>query len=162
MVLVAGGTGGLGRAVTLAFLEEGAKVVATYRKQEELEALKIAAGVNTTQLDGFAIDVTDEAAVRQLIEKIVGKYRRLGRHGQRGGWLRGRHEVVGTGDESFRTDAGSESALGVCAIACRGKSDVERGPRSHRNVRRKQRSIMPVAQPHTRLQNPPRWRCWIR
>src|SRR6266403_5183282 len=77
VVLLAGGTGGLGRAVTLAFLEEGAKVVATYRKQEELDALKIAAGVNTTQLDGFAIDVTDEAAVRQLIEKIVGKYRRL-------------------------------------------------------------------------------------
>jgi NAD(P)-dependent dehydrogenase (short-subunit alcohol dehydrogenase family) len=77
VVLVAGGTGGLGRAVTLAFLEEGAKVVVTYRKQEELDALKIAAGVNTAQLDGVAVDVTDEAAVRQLIEKIVGKYRRL-------------------------------------------------------------------------------------
>ena len=77
VVLLAGGTGGLGRAVTLAFLEEGAKVVATYRKQEELDALKIAAGVDTAQLDGVAVDVTDEAAVRQLIEKIVGKYRRL-------------------------------------------------------------------------------------
>jgi NAD(P)-dependent dehydrogenase (short-subunit alcohol dehydrogenase family) len=77
VVLVAGGTGGLGRAVTLAFLEEGAKVVATYRKQEELDALKITAGVNTAQLDGVAVDVTDEAAVRQLIEKIVGKCRRL-------------------------------------------------------------------------------------
>jgi len=63
--------------VTLAFLEEGAKVVVTYRKQEELDALKIAAGVNTAQLDGVAVDVTDEPAVRQLIEKIVGKYRRL-------------------------------------------------------------------------------------
>jgi NAD(P)-dependent dehydrogenase (short-subunit alcohol dehydrogenase family) len=77
VVLLAGGTGGLGRAVTLAFLEEGAKVVVTYRKQEELDALKIAAGVNTAQLDGVAVDVTDEPAVRQLIEKIVGKYRRL-------------------------------------------------------------------------------------
>jgi len=77
VVLVAGGTGGLGRAVTLAFLEEGAKVIATYRKQEELDTLKITAGVNTAQLDGVAVDVTDEAAVRQLIEKIVGKYRRL-------------------------------------------------------------------------------------
>jgi len=77
VVLVAGGTGGLGRAVTLAFLEEGAKVVATYRKQEELDALKITAGVNTAQLDGVAVDVTDEAAVRQLIEKIVGKCHRL-------------------------------------------------------------------------------------
>ena len=77
VVLVAGGTGGLGRAVTLAFLLEGAKVIATYRKQEELDTLKIRAGVNTAQLDGVAVDVTDEAAVRQLIEKIVGKYRRL-------------------------------------------------------------------------------------
>jgi len=77
VVLVAGGTGGLGRAVTLAFLEEGAKVIATYRKQEELDTLKIRAGVNTAQLDGVAVDVTDEAAARQLIEKIVGKYRRL-------------------------------------------------------------------------------------
>ena len=77
VVLLAGGTGGLGRAVTLAFLEEGAKVVVTYRKQEELDALKIAAGVDTAQLDGVAVDVTDEPAVRQLIEKIVGKYRRL-------------------------------------------------------------------------------------
>jgi len=77
VVLVAGGTGGLGRAVTLAFLEEGAKVIATYRKQEELDTLKIRAGINTARLDGVAVDVTDEAAVRQLIEKIVGKYRRL-------------------------------------------------------------------------------------
>ena len=77
VVLVAGGTGGLGRAVTLAFLEEGAKVIATYRKQEELDTLKIRAGVNTVQLEGVSVDVTDEAAVRQLIEKIVGKYRRL-------------------------------------------------------------------------------------
>ena len=77
VVLVAGGTGGLGRAVTLAFLEEGARVVATYREREGLDALKTAAGVKTAELDGFAVDVTDEAAVRQLIEKIVGKYRRL-------------------------------------------------------------------------------------
>jgi len=77
VVLVAGGTGGLGRAVSLAFLEEGAKVVATYRKQEELDALKSAAGAKATQLDAMAVDVTDEAAVRQLIEKILAKHGRL-------------------------------------------------------------------------------------
>jgi NAD(P)-dependent dehydrogenase (short-subunit alcohol dehydrogenase family) len=44
VVLVAGGTGGLGRAVTMAFLEEGAKVVVTFRKQEEYVALKSVAG----------------------------------------------------------------------------------------------------------------------
>src|SRR6267143_1426406 len=77
VVLVAGGTGGLGRAVTLAFLEEGAKAAVTYRTKEEFDALKSAAGTNGSKLEGHAVDVTDEAAVRQLIEKIVGKYRRL-------------------------------------------------------------------------------------
>jgi NAD(P)-dependent dehydrogenase (short-subunit alcohol dehydrogenase family) len=76
-VLVAGGTGGLGRAVTLAFLEEGAKVVVTYRKQGEFDTLKSAAGTNGSRLEGHTVDVTDEAAVRQLVEKIVGKHLRL-------------------------------------------------------------------------------------
>ena len=77
VVLVAGGTGGLGRAVSLAFLEEGATVVVTYRKQEEFDALKNAAGANGSQLEGNSVDVTDEAAVRQLIEKILTKHGRL-------------------------------------------------------------------------------------
>ncbi len=77
VVLVAGGTGGLGRAVTLAFLEEGSTVVVTFRKQEELDALKILANANAAQLEGFAVDVTDEAAVRQLVEKILAKHGRL-------------------------------------------------------------------------------------
>jgi len=76
-VLVAGGTGGLGRAVSLAFLGENAEVVVTYRKQEEMEALKIAAVTNKSRLEGHAVDVTDEPAVRQLVEKILAKHRRL-------------------------------------------------------------------------------------
>ncbi len=77
VVLVAGGTGGLGHAVTLAFLEESAKVVVTYRKQEEFDALKNGAGRNSAQLEGNSVDVTDEAAVRQLVEKILVKHARL-------------------------------------------------------------------------------------
>ncbi len=77
VALVAGGTGGLGRAVSLAFLKENATVAVTYRKQEELDALKIAAATNGARLEGHAVDVTDEAAVRQLVEKVIGKYRRL-------------------------------------------------------------------------------------
>jgi NAD(P)-dependent dehydrogenase (short-subunit alcohol dehydrogenase family) len=77
VALVAGGTGGLGRAVSLAFLEEGANVVVTYRKQEEFAALKGAAGTTGERLEGQTVDVTEEAAVRQLIENIVRKYGRL-------------------------------------------------------------------------------------
>ncbi len=77
VVLVAGGTGGLGRAVTLAFLEDNARVIITYRAKKEFDGLKSAAGKNESNLEGYVVDVTDEAAVRQLVEKIVGKHRRL-------------------------------------------------------------------------------------
>src|SRR5258706_10740546 len=77
IVLVAGGTGGLGRAVTLAFLEDNSRVIITYRVQKKFDGLKSAAGKNEPNMEGHAVDVTDEAAVRQLVEKIVGKYRRL-------------------------------------------------------------------------------------
>jgi NAD(P)-dependent dehydrogenase (short-subunit alcohol dehydrogenase family) len=77
VILVAGGTGGLGHAVSLAFLEAGAKVVVTFRAQEGFNALKTAAGKSGPELEGYSVDVTEEAAVRQLVERIVAKYRRL-------------------------------------------------------------------------------------
>jgi NAD(P)-dependent dehydrogenase (short-subunit alcohol dehydrogenase family) len=77
VVLVAGGTGGLGRAVSLAFLKESAKIVVTYQKQEEFDALRNRAGANADHLEGFAVDVTDEAAVRQLVERILAQHSRL-------------------------------------------------------------------------------------
>jgi NAD(P)-dependent dehydrogenase (short-subunit alcohol dehydrogenase family) len=77
VIFVAGGTGGLGRAVSLGFLEEGANVVVTFRVQEELDSLKRAAGTKGTTLEGHLVDVTDEVAVRQLIENIVRKHGQL-------------------------------------------------------------------------------------
>jgi NAD(P)-dependent dehydrogenase (short-subunit alcohol dehydrogenase family) len=71
VVLVAGGTGGLGRAVSLAFLEAGAKVHVTYRKQEELDGLKRAAKEGASRLDAHTVDVTDESSVRGLVESVV-------------------------------------------------------------------------------------------
>lgn len=77
VALVAGGTGGLGRAVSLAFLGEGARVVVTYRKDEEFAALKAAAGANEARLDGHEVDVTEEQAVRGLVEAVRTRHGRL-------------------------------------------------------------------------------------
>jgi len=77
VTLIAGGTGGLGRAVSLALLQQGAKVAITYRKSDEFSALQAAAGANSSRLDGYVTDVTDEAAVSQLIEKNLSKHGRL-------------------------------------------------------------------------------------
>ena len=77
VILVAGGTGGLGRAVSLAFLIEGALVVATYRSQTEFDELAQAAGADAARLEGHRVDVTDEAAARALIEAVVARHGRL-------------------------------------------------------------------------------------
>jgi NAD(P)-dependent dehydrogenase (short-subunit alcohol dehydrogenase family) len=71
-VLVAGGTGGLGRAVSQAFLEEGARVIVTYRHPEEFAAL-----AQHSLLEGHPVDVTDESAVSQFIDRIIASYGRL-------------------------------------------------------------------------------------
>lgn len=77
VVVVAGGTGGLGRAVSLAFLADNARVVVTYRRQVELDSLKALAGGSGSELEGHIVDVTDEAQVGKFIDGIVARHRRL-------------------------------------------------------------------------------------
>lgn len=77
VVLVAGGTGGLGHAVSAEFLSEGATVIVTYRHQPEFDALRSEVGENAAKLEGRAVDVTNEAAVEQFIGEIIAKHGRL-------------------------------------------------------------------------------------
>lgn len=77
-VVVAGGTGGLGREVTMAFLEAGARVAVTYRSAEEFAAVVSAAErTGATPPDGAAVDVTDALAVESFVASIVKKHGRL-------------------------------------------------------------------------------------
>jgi NAD(P)-dependent dehydrogenase (short-subunit alcohol dehydrogenase family) len=71
IVIVAGGTGGLGRAVSLAFLNEGAKVAVTYHREGELADLRSAAGINGSALSGHLVDVTDEKETAKFVEGLV-------------------------------------------------------------------------------------------
>lgn len=77
LVLVAGGTGGLGRAVSLAFLQEGASVAVTFRAQEEFAALKESAGREAALLTGHHVDVTDDAVVMKMVETILANQQRI-------------------------------------------------------------------------------------
>lgn len=76
VVLVAGGTGGLGKAVSLAFVEAGARVIVTFRQPGDLDDLKKAASAKLVEaqgasLEGHNVDVTDEAAVGRMVDGIV-------------------------------------------------------------------------------------------
>lgn len=77
VVLVAGGTGGLGRAVSLAFLANGARVAVTWRHENEFLALKSAAAEHSSRLSGFNVDVTDTARAADLVSQILSRQNRL-------------------------------------------------------------------------------------
>jgi NAD(P)-dependent dehydrogenase (short-subunit alcohol dehydrogenase family) len=77
VALVAGGTGGLGRAVSRAFLQEGANVAVTFRRQEEFDALRKSAGPQASSLTGYEVDVTNDSAVEKMLEVILGGRQRL-------------------------------------------------------------------------------------
>src|ERR1700688_1598470 len=78
IVLVTGGTGGLGREVTMAFLEAGATIVVTYQAAEEFAAVVSAAQrIGATPPAGVSVDVTDASAVEKFIAGIVSQHGRL-------------------------------------------------------------------------------------
>jgi NAD(P)-dependent dehydrogenase (short-subunit alcohol dehydrogenase family) len=78
IVLIAGGTGGLGREVAMAFLEAGARVMVTYRREEEFAAVVSSAErIGAKPPDGAAVDVTDAAAVEKFVASMVAKYGRI-------------------------------------------------------------------------------------
>ena len=74
IVFVAGGTGGLGRAVSLAFLYEGARVIVTSRQREPFIALQAAAGDRATFLASCELDATDDKATLQRVQQIVAEH----------------------------------------------------------------------------------------
>ena len=78
VALVAGGTGALGSAISLAFAEAGARVFATYRKPQDLSSLiEMAHAAGLRGPSGFTVDVTDAAATSAAVEKLIGEHGRL-------------------------------------------------------------------------------------
>lgn len=68
VVLITGGTGALGQAVALAFLEAGARVFVTWRREAERDALMVAAAAaHGDRLATERVELTDEAAVARWV-----------------------------------------------------------------------------------------------
>jgi NAD(P)-dependent dehydrogenase (short-subunit alcohol dehydrogenase family) len=77
VVLVTGGTGALGSAVSTAFLGSGAHVAVTYRKPEELDALRRTAGPLAANLRGVQLDITVESDMQRAVAALDAEFGRL-------------------------------------------------------------------------------------
>ncbi len=76
VAIVAGGTGGLGRAVSLALVDAGARLTVTYRQQEEFDFLRHDAPADAV-IEGHPVDVTDEKQVGEFIAGCVARHGRI-------------------------------------------------------------------------------------
>jgi NAD(P)-dependent dehydrogenase (short-subunit alcohol dehydrogenase family) len=73
VALIAGGTGALGRAVASAFGREGARVIVTYRHQQEFDAFISQSKTDGYEATGVMVDATDPAGVARMVEDILAK-----------------------------------------------------------------------------------------
>lgn len=70
VALVTGAASGIGRAVALRFLQEGARVVAIDRDEPGLRKLSAEAG----NIESFACDLTDHGSLRQAVEQTARRH----------------------------------------------------------------------------------------
>ncbi|ROQ67537.1 NADP-dependent 3-hydroxy acid dehydrogenase YdfG [Streptomyces sp. 840.1] len=75
LVLVTGAAGGIGRATAFAFAEAGARVVAVDRDAEgAARTAELARLIGAPAAWGETVDVSDEAAMEKLAEKVASEY----------------------------------------------------------------------------------------
>jgi len=91
VVLVTGGTSGIGAGVTRRLAELGCKVVCASNQEAEGEALAAELQGLGQTVDFAAVDVTCEGSVQALIQRVVALHRRLDAvHSNAGVWRQGK------------------------------------------------------------------------
>ena len=70
VVLVTGGTGGIGTAIVKGFLKEGAKVAFSSTRQTKIDALMPTLEAEEGQVAGFVADMTKEEDIKNLVENV--------------------------------------------------------------------------------------------
>ncbi len=74
VVLVTGGTGGIGSAIVRGFLNEGARVAFSSTSQAKIDALIPTLGAADGQVVGFVADMTRESDIKAFVDSAVAKF----------------------------------------------------------------------------------------
>ena len=74
VVLVTGGTGGIGTAIVKGFLAEGAKVAFSSTSQAKIDALLPTLDAAEGQVTGFVADMNKEEDIKNLVEQAKAQF----------------------------------------------------------------------------------------
>lgn len=77
VVVITGATRGIGRNTALFFAEKGFSVVGAGRDSEKLKEVQTELEKFSQAHSMFSMDVTKQAEVQQVVEKVMGKYGRI-------------------------------------------------------------------------------------
>lgn len=77
VVVVTGGNAGIGEAIAKRFVEEGASVVITGRRQQELDRVTSVIRLNKGKVLGIAGSVTDETHVQDVARRTLDSFGRI-------------------------------------------------------------------------------------
>lgn len=77
VIVVGGGTGGIGKAIVKAFAEEGCKLAVSATSLEKANALKDELGLDDSHFRGYKCDMTDEEEVKAFIQSAHKDFGRI-------------------------------------------------------------------------------------
>ncbi len=77
IAIITGGTGAIGRVIAETFLKEGAKVLVTYRKEEQFKEILPGLSEYKENLFGKKADVSIAEQVKNLVEETVSQFGRI-------------------------------------------------------------------------------------
>jgi len=77
VVLITGGSQGIGKGIAEVFAQEGATVIITSRTKEKLEHTTKEIAEKGGEISYFIADITNEGEMNQVVADIISKYKRL-------------------------------------------------------------------------------------
>ena len=77
VVIVSGGSRGIGRAIVAEFVKRGAKVIATGRDTEALAEMESATATDSNSAQGVVCDVLDKDQIKETVASVIADHGRI-------------------------------------------------------------------------------------